>query len=91
MRRAAVSIPANVAEGYGRRLPGSYSHFLRIAKGSLNELETLVVVSLDLGYLSQPEGDELLAACGKLGSMTTNLIAKVSPGEVREEVASYGS
>jgi four helix bundle protein len=45
IRRAAVSIPANIAEGYGRENTGSYVQFLRIAQGSCKELETHIVLS----------------------------------------------
>jgi four helix bundle protein len=50
-RRAAVSVPANIAEGYGRETSGSYIQFLRVAQGSARELETLLEVSRQLGYL----------------------------------------
>jgi four helix bundle protein len=51
MRRAAVSIPTNIAEGYGRELSGSYLQFLRIAQGSAKELQTLIDISSRLGFL----------------------------------------
>ena len=50
MRRAAVSIPSNIAEGYGRKHKPEYNQFLRHAYGSLLELQTQYLLSVDLGY-----------------------------------------
>jgi four helix bundle protein len=55
IRRAGASIPANIAEGYGRDNPGSYVQFLRIAQGSCKEVETHVLLSVRVGRgRSQP-------------------------------------
>jgi four helix bundle protein len=55
MRRAAVSIPSNIAEGYGRRHKAEYNQFLSISYGSLCELETQYLLSIDLGYANKNE------------------------------------
>ena len=87
LRRAAVSIPANIAEGYGRQSPKAYGQFLRVAKGSVNELETLLILATDLGFATGIE--ELTSKVAKLGSMLTNLIAKVEQNVVREQITQY--
>jgi four helix bundle protein len=68
-RRAAISIAANIAEGYGRAHRKEYLHFLSIANGSLRETEALLIVAQELGYstdtaLAQPR--ELIDAVGRM-------------------------
>lgn len=55
MRRAAVSVPANIAEGAARGSRKEFAHFLTIARGSLSELDTLLIICGELGYLTEPE------------------------------------
>ena len=56
MNRSAVSIPSNIAEGYGRAITQDYLHFLRIARGSAYELETQLVLAQDLGLCTEERG-----------------------------------
>ena len=60
MRRAAVSIPSNIAEGYSRKHKTEYHQFLSIAYGSLAELETQYLLSIDLDYIKQNVAIETL-------------------------------
>ncbi|WP_428224025.1 four helix bundle protein [Flavobacterium sp.] len=52
IKRAAVSIPSNIAEGYGRNTNKSFSHFIDISRGSLNELETQLIIAKELMYIT---------------------------------------
>ena len=51
IKRASVSIPSNISEGYGRNTDKSFSHFLDISRGSLNELETQLIIAKELGFI----------------------------------------
>lgn len=55
LRRAAVSVPSNIAEGQARKLPGEFRHFLRIALGSLAEIDTQLVIASELGYVDNDQ------------------------------------
>jgi len=69
IRRAAVSVPSNIAEGQGRRLPGDFQHFLRNARGSLLEVETQVLLAQPLKYLEGSGSDRLLALTAEVGRL----------------------
>jgi four helix bundle protein len=77
IQRSAVSVPANIAEGYGRRHTGEYVHHLSIANGSLKELETHLLISVRLGYLRRSEIEKALNFSAEVGKMLTVLIQKL--------------
>ena len=77
MRRAAVSIPSNTAEGFNRFHNKEYRQFLYIALGSCAELETQAEIATDLGYLVQIECDQLLEKLDHETRMLRNLIKKL--------------
>lgn len=74
LRRAVISIPSNIAEGYGRKSLPEYIQFLYIAYGSLCELETQLLLSKDLGYLPDSEKEKLIAGIGTIERMLKALI-----------------
>ncbi len=61
IRRSAASIPANIAEGYGRRTTGEYIRFINIAQGSINELETHIILSQRVGLCSQTDMESIIS------------------------------
>lgn len=73
IRRASVSIPANIAEGHGRDHLGDYLRMLSIAKGSLTELETELMIAVRLGYTSSETILPVLKQTAELGRMLTGL------------------
>jgi four helix bundle protein len=79
VRRAAASIAANIAEGHGRDHLGDYLHHLSMAKGSLAELETHILLSLRLGYLLESQVHEMLSSTDEVGRMLSGLSAKLRP------------
>jgi len=74
MRRAAVSVPSNIAEGKGRRTNKDFSQFLFQARGSLLELQTQTTIAKRLGYLGEEQANELLNAAAKVGKGLAGLI-----------------
>ena len=77
IRRAVVSIPSNIAEGYGRHSRNDYLRFLNIARGSKNEVETQLQICLMLDYLKPEDIAETQAICTEVGKMLNSLINTV--------------
>ena len=77
IRRAAVSVAANIAEGHGRETSGAYIQFLRTAQGSLKELETHLLLARRLGLLDAGQSEPILDDCDKLGRMLRALIRAI--------------
>ena len=73
LRRAAVSIPANIAEGAARKTDKEFLQFLSIAKGSSREVETELLIALKLGFLSQNVYDQLRNEIDSIGRMLVGL------------------
>jgi S23 ribosomal protein. len=78
-RRAAVSVAANIAEGYGRGTRPAYVSFVRIAQGSLKELETHLMLAERIGLCPDGATAELLTEADELGRMVRTLLTRLSP------------
>ena len=77
IRKAAASIPANAAEGWGRESTKEFIRFLRIAQGSLKELETHLILSHRIEYLTEATMQQMLNEAEKLGKMLRALIRRL--------------
>ena len=74
IRRAAIAVPSNIAEGKGRYSTADVNHFLVQARGSLYELETQVLIATDLKYLSEAESKKLLDSSDEVAKLLNGLI-----------------
>lgn len=73
IRRAGISIPANIAEGQARNSKGEFLQFFGIAQGSLAELERLLMISRNLEYLTSKDAEELLINCEEISRLLAGL------------------
>lgn len=77
MRRAAISIPSNIAEGFGRKSTGDYKRFLNISMASLFEVQTQLEITLNLKYIDQNTFDENFETSREIERMLSSLIRKL--------------
>jgi four helix bundle protein len=77
LRRAAVSVPSNIAEGQGRLSTGEFKQFLGHARGSLLELETQILIAQDLGYLPADQIHYLLQRAAETGRVLNGLLGSL--------------
>jgi four helix bundle protein len=73
MRRSAVSVPSNIAEGQGRKSTKEFMHHLSIAHGSVCEMETQVLLAGRIGFLSKAQVDQVLANAAEVGRLVNGL------------------
>ena len=78
LRRAAISIPCNIAEGQGRLTKGEFQQFLGYARGSLLEVETLIRVAVNLNYRSENQAGRLLDLSAEVGKILNGLLNSIS-------------
>jgi len=81
MRRAAVSIPSNIAEGQARRTTGEFVHFISHAEGSVAELDTQLILSIELKFCSGTATDSTFALISEIRRMLNALRRKLCAGE----------
>jgi four helix bundle protein len=85
IRRAAVSVPANIAEGQGRQGKAELRHHLSIAHGSLCELETLLIVAADVGVLDTETETRLLSQAEEVGRVVRGFLRSLERGNRQPE------
>ena len=86
VRRAAVSIPSNIAEGHSRDTTRDYLRYLWVAKGSLAEVETQLLLAKELKFTKEQEIDELLNTANEVGRMLSGLIKSLDISNKRQPV-----
>jgi len=77
IRRAAVSIPSNIAEGRGKSTKGEVQQFLHHSRGSLAEVETQIIIAQNLGYLYKEETEKILAMINEVNRLLHGLITAI--------------
>jgi four helix bundle protein len=83
IRRAAASVPANIAEGHARENTGNFVQHLRISQGSLKEVETHLLLAERVGILPAPDLQAVLAQCESLGKMVRALIRSLQDKSIK--------
>jgi four helix bundle protein len=83
LRRSAVSVASNIAEGQGRLSKKEFRQFLAMARGSMVEMETQVLIARNLGYLSDVAMDQLMETSGQVSRLLHGLMQSLQPVEAR--------
>jgi four helix bundle protein len=91
IRRAAVSIPSNIAEGHGRLTDLQFRHFLGNARGSIYELRTQFELAADLGYLQKEPVQQIMEQSAEVTRLLNGLIAALCPGRGARALPSSAS
>lgn len=78
IRRAVVSVASNIAEGQGRGIGNEFIHFLRIANGSRQEVETQLIIAARLQYITNAEAEPVLAQIAELGRLLSGLLRSLT-------------
>lgn len=78
IKRSSVSVPSNIAEGYGRHYTKDYIRFLNIARGSLYEMQTQLLVALNLNFIAEAALDKINALSKEVEKMLNSLIKKLA-------------
>lgn len=91
LRRAAVSIPTNVSEGWGRNSRANLANFVRIARGSLSELDTLIELARRLEILSGDKADTVEEQIKVIGRKSFAFLKNLEGNVVREDRKPYGA
>ena len=90
IRRAAVSVPSNIAEGHGRLTDSQFRHFLGNARGSLYEMQTQVELAGGLGYIDEKLVEDLMVQGGEVARLINGLVSalgKTTGGEIKDNHA----
>jgi four helix bundle protein len=77
MKRGAVSIPSNIAEGWGRKTDKSFGYFLSVSRGSLFELQTQLIIASKLNYFGEDALKKIENKIDELGKITNSLMSKL--------------
>lgn len=85
VRRSAISIPSNIAEGCGRKTDKDFCHFLYVSQGSVFELETQLILALDLEYINQETFDTIEIEVTKVQKMLNGLINSIELKQVNKK------
>ncbi|MET4106545.1 four helix bundle protein [Hymenobacter sp. UYP22] len=79
LRRAATSVTLNIAEGAGRNSAAEFTRFLFIARGSVTEIDTIMLLAERLGYISSTQADQAIATLDRIAGLLTGLIRSIQP------------